>query len=66
MESPMGSQVYAVNCPQCNAVVELVCPRSDAKPAQVKEVTLMFNKASTTTSAACPQCDHHFSVGWYF
>jgi hypothetical protein len=62
----METSVYPVNCPQCTAVVELVCPRADAKPSQVKEVTPLFNKAQTTSSAACPKCDHHFSVGWYF
>jgi endogenous inhibitor of DNA gyrase (YacG/DUF329 family) len=62
----MPAQTYSVNCPQCNTVVEVVCPRLDASPKQVKEVTPLLNKASATTSVACPECDHHFSVGWYF
>ena len=52
--------------PQCNAVVAVVCPRPDATPQQVKEVTPLLNKASATTAVACPICDHHFSLGWYF
>jgi len=62
----MLDQTYSVNCPQCNAVVAVVCPRPDAIPQQVKEVTPLFNKASANTAVSCPKCDHHFSVGWYF
>ena len=62
----MSAQTYSVNCPQCNAVASVVCPRPGATPQQVKEVTPLLNKASATTAVACPKCDHHFSVGWYF
>lgn len=62
----MPQTTYFINCPHCGEVIEVVCPRIDANPREVKadpKYTIRFS--SFNNEIACPKCRQYIMLHWY-